>query len=30
MERGVEMFLEGLRQEMEPALNDLQGFAEVF
>ncbi|MEO0467614.1 MAG: hypothetical protein AAF216_13820, partial [Pseudomonadota bacterium] len=28
MERGVEMFLEGLRQEMEPAMNDLQGFAE--
>lgn len=28
MERGFEMFLEGLLQEMEPALDDLQGFAE--
>lgn len=28
MERGVEMFLEGLMQEMEPALEDLQGFAD--
>ncbi|MEO0370412.1 MAG: hypothetical protein AAF231_03055 [Pseudomonadota bacterium] len=28
MERGMELFMEGLRQEMEPALNDLQGFAE--
>ena len=28
MERGVELFLEGLMQEMEPAMEDLQGFAE--
>ena len=28
MERGVEMFLEGLLEEMEPALDDLQGFAD--
>ncbi|MEO0751776.1 MAG: hypothetical protein AAFY25_08230 [Pseudomonadota bacterium] len=28
MERGVEMFLEGLLNEMEPALDDLQGFAD--
>ena len=27
MERGVEMFMEGLRQEMGPALEDLQGMA---
>ncbi|MEL7011893.1 MAG: hypothetical protein AAFO72_01300 [Pseudomonadota bacterium] len=28
MERGFEMFLEGLLEEMEPALDDLQGFAD--
>lgn len=28
MERGMEMFLEGLLQEMEPALEDLQGLAD--
>ena len=28
MERGFEMFLEGLLQEMEPALDDLQGLAD--
>ncbi len=28
MERGVEMFMEGLRQEMGPALEDLRGMAE--
>ena len=28
MERGVQMFLEGLLQEMEPALDDLQGLAD--
>lgn len=28
MQRGVEMFLEGLRQEMSPALDDLQDLAE--
>jgi len=27
MERGVEMFMEGLKQEMGPALEDLQGMA---
>jgi len=27
MERGAEMFLEGLMQEMEPALDDLRGMA---
>ncbi len=28
MERGAQLFLEGIMQEMEPALDDLQGFAE--
>lgn len=28
MQRGAEMFLEGLRQEMAPALDDLQDLAE--
>ena len=28
MERGAQMFLEGIMREMEPALNDLQGLAE--
>ena len=28
MERGFELFLEGLLQEMEPALDDLQGLAD--
>lgn len=28
MERGAELFLEGLMREMEPALDELQGFAE--
>jgi len=28
MQRGVEMFLEGLKQEMGPALDDLRGMAE--
>lgn len=28
MERGVEMFMEGLRQEMGPTLEDLRGMAE--
>lgn len=27
MERGAEMFLKGLKQEMEPALDDLRGMA---
>ncbi len=27
MERGAQMFMEGIRREMEPALEDLQGFA---
>ena len=30
MERGAELFLEGLRQEMEPTLKDLRGMAEQF
>ncbi len=30
MERGVELFLEGLTKEMAPALNDLRGMAEQF
>ncbi len=30
MERGAELFLEGLRQEMEPALEDLLGLADQF
>ncbi|WP_446728345.1 hypothetical protein [Phaeobacter sp. QD34_3] len=30
MERGAELFWEGLRQEMSPALEDLQEFAENF
>ncbi len=30
MERGVELFLEGLTKEMAPALNDLRGLAEQF
>ncbi|TNF57774.1 MAG: hypothetical protein EP307_13320 [Rhodobacteraceae bacterium] len=30
MERGAEMFLEGLRSEMAPALEDLSGLAERF
>lgn len=29
MEQGMELFWEGLRQEMEPALEDLQGLAET-
>lgn len=28
MQRGMELFLEGLMQEMEPAIDDLQGFAD--
>lgn len=28
MERGAQMFLEGIMREMEPALEDLQGLAE--
>jgi len=28
MERGAQLFLEGIMREMEPALDDLQGFAE--
>ena len=28
MERGAELFLEGLRQEMQPAWDDLQGLAD--
>ncbi|MEL6689911.1 MAG: hypothetical protein AAFP28_06285 [Pseudomonadota bacterium] len=30
MERGMGMFLEGLLQEMEPALEGLEGFAQEF
>ncbi|WP_299150507.1 hypothetical protein [uncultured Tateyamaria sp.] len=30
MERGAQMLMEGLRREMEPALEDLQGLAEEF
>ena len=30
MEHGVELFLEGLRQEMEPAISDLRGLADQF
>jgi hypothetical protein len=30
MERGVELFFEGLRQEMAPAMDDLRGLAEQF
>jgi hypothetical protein len=30
MERGAQLFFEGLMQEMEPALDDLQGLAERF
>jgi len=30
MERGAELFFEGLKQEMAPALNDLRGLAEEF
>jgi sulfite reductase alpha subunit-like flavoprotein len=30
MERGAELFLEGLAQEMAPALNDLRSMAEQF
>lgn len=30
MERGAELFLEGLRREMEPTLDDLRGMAEQF
>jgi len=30
MERGARMFMEGLMQEMEPALEDLQGLAQDF
>ncbi len=30
MERGAELFLEGLRQEMEPTLEDLRGLADQF
>ncbi|WP_170478760.1 hypothetical protein [Ruegeria arenilitoris] len=30
MERGAEMFLEGLRQEMEPSFDELLGFADQF
>ena len=30
MEQGAELFFEGLRQEMEPALEDLRGLAEQF
>lgn len=30
MERGMQLFIEGLLQEMEPALDDLQGLAEDF
>ncbi len=29
MEQGMELFMEGLRKEMEPALDDLQGLAET-
>lgn len=30
MEQGAELFFEGLRQEMEPALEDLLGLADQF
>ena len=30
MERGAELFLEGLQQEMAPTLNDLRGLADEF
>lgn len=30
MEQGAELFFEGLKQEMEPALEDLRGLAESF
>ncbi len=30
MERGAELFLEGLRKEMSPALEDLRGMADQF
>ncbi len=30
MERGAELFLEGLRREMEPTIEDLRGFADQF
>ncbi|MFC6686390.1 hypothetical protein [Jhaorihella thermophila] len=30
MQRGFEMFMEGLRQEMEPKLEELRGLAEEF
>ena len=30
MERGAELFFEGLKQEMTPALDDLRGLAEEF
>ncbi len=30
MERGAELFLEGLRQEMEPTLDDLRSLADQF
>lgn len=30
MEQGAELFFEGLRREMEPALDDLLGLAEQF
>lgn len=30
LERGAQMFLEGLMREMEPALDDLQGLGEKF
>ena len=30
MERGAELFMEGLRQEMAPTLDDLRGMAEQF
>ncbi|MDA7965111.1 hypothetical protein [Ruegeria sp.] len=30
MEKGAELFFEGLRQEMEPALDDLLGLADQF
>ena len=30
MERGAQMFLEGLMAEVEPRLDDLQGFAQEF
>ena len=30
LERGAELFLEGLRQEMEPAIGDLRGLTDQF